>query len=54
MNAREMIMALEKAGVLAIVSDKNNIMEVEDSESYAGSAFIHFNDKGDVVKVEKA
>lgn len=52
MSALEMLKALDKNGVLYLKQESENVWYVEDSESYAGSATITFDESGNCIKVE--
>lgn len=52
MNALEMLKALDKNGVLYLKQESKNVWYIEDSESYAGSAIITFDENGNCIKVE--
>lgn len=56
MTTREMIIKMVELGILyadkeAIVNGKKTIY-VEDSESYRGYAYIHFDENDNVIKIE--
>lgn len=53
MNVKEMLMKLVEMDVLTVVNVDENKVYVEDSGSEHGWAYIYFNEKGEVEKVEK-
>lgn len=53
MTTKEMMMMLNDLGIVNVVIMKENKMYVEDSESYVEGAYIYFDNKGNVIKIEK-
>lgn len=51
MTALDMLKTLAACGVLYIQAQTQNIYLVEDSESYAGSAIVQFDDNGNCIKI---
>lgn len=55
MTAKEMMIKLNECGIMYVnMNEETNTAYVEDSESYAGSAYITFDENGNCIKVEKA